>query len=63
LCYLAEAWRLFDDRDLILFRFVLQHQELPTVWQSPLYQQRPDHLQVQPSHAELLAQQPTSLRR
>lgn len=37
LCYLAEAWRLFDDCDLVLMRFVLQHQALPIVWQSPLY--------------------------
>jgi len=27
LCYLADAWRLFDDRDLILTRFVLQRQD------------------------------------
>lgn len=25
-CYFAEAWRLFDDRDLILMRFVLERQ-------------------------------------
>ncbi|MEO1126084.1 MAG: class I SAM-dependent methyltransferase [Cyanobacteria bacterium J06635_15] len=29
LCYLADAWRLFDDRDLILTRFVLQRQDAP----------------------------------
>ncbi|MEA5594046.1 class I SAM-dependent methyltransferase [Rivularia sp. UHCC 0363] len=29
LCYLAEAWRLFDDRDLMLMRFVLQRQDAP----------------------------------
>lgn len=29
LCYLAEAWRLFDDRDLLLMRFVLQRQDAP----------------------------------
>jgi cyclopropane-fatty-acyl-phospholipid synthase len=39
LCYLAEAWRLFDDRDLILFRFVLQRQDAPLAWRSPLYQE------------------------
>lgn len=27
LCYLADAWRLFDDRDLVLTRFVLQRQD------------------------------------
>ena len=37
LCYLAEAWRLFDDRDLMLMRFVLQRQDAATVWESPLY--------------------------
>lgn len=37
LCYLAEAWRLFDDRDLMLMRFVLQRQDAPTTWRSPLY--------------------------
>ena len=37
LCYLAEAWRLFDDRDLLLMRFVLTRQDAPTTWQSPLY--------------------------
>jgi len=26
LCYLAEAWRLFDDRDLLLMRVVLERQ-------------------------------------
>lgn len=26
LCYLAESWRLFNDRDLILMRFVLERQ-------------------------------------
>ena len=29
LCYLADAWRLFDDRDLVLTRFVLQRQDAP----------------------------------
>lgn len=29
LCYLADAWRLFSDRDLILNRFVLQRQDAP----------------------------------
>ncbi len=29
LCYLAEAWRLFDDRNLMLMRFVLQRQDAP----------------------------------
>ncbi|MBD3882372.1 class I SAM-dependent methyltransferase [Phormidium tenue FACHB-886] len=28
LCYLAEAWRLFDDRDLLLMRFVLQRRDV-----------------------------------
>jgi cyclopropane-fatty-acyl-phospholipid synthase len=37
LCYLAEAWRLFNDRDLLLMRFVLTRQDAPTPWQSPLY--------------------------
>ena len=37
LCYLAEAWRLFNDRDLILVRFVLQRQDAPTAWKSSLY--------------------------
>lgn len=39
LCYLAEAWRLFDDRDLMLFRFVLQQKEAPLAWRSPLYRE------------------------
>ncbi|NJK62570.1 MAG: class I SAM-dependent methyltransferase [Synechococcaceae cyanobacterium SM2_3_1] len=39
LCYLAEAWRLFDDQDLLLFRFVLQRKESPYCWKSPLYTQ------------------------
>ena len=30
LCYFAESWRLFNDRDLILMRFVLKHQETVT---------------------------------
>ena len=29
LCYLADAWRLFNDRDLVLNRFVLQRQDAP----------------------------------
>jgi cyclopropane-fatty-acyl-phospholipid synthase len=33
LCYLAEAWRLFNDRDLMLMRFVLQRQTAPVLWQ------------------------------
>lgn len=37
LCYLAEAWRLFNDRDLLLMRFVLTRQDAPKVWVSPLY--------------------------
>lgn len=37
LCYLAEAWRLFDDRDLMLMRFVLQQQNAPNAWKSSLY--------------------------
>ncbi|MBE9138621.1 class I SAM-dependent methyltransferase [Nodosilinea sp. LEGE 07088] len=37
LCYLAEAWRLFDDRDLLLMRFVLTRQDAPTPWLSALY--------------------------
>lgn len=37
LCYLAEAWRLFDDRDLILMRFVLQRRDTPATWTSSLY--------------------------
>lgn len=37
LCYLAEAWRLFDDRDLMLMRFVLQRQDVPIAWKSSLY--------------------------
>ncbi len=37
LCYLAEAWRIFDDRDLLLMRFVLTRQDAPTAWESPLY--------------------------
>ncbi|NJL46459.1 MAG: methyltransferase domain-containing protein [Leptolyngbyaceae cyanobacterium SM2_5_2] len=37
LCYLAEAWRLFNDRDLLLMRFVLTRQDAPAAWQSPLY--------------------------
>ena len=34
LCYLADAWRLFDDRDLILTRFVLQRQDAPVKLQA-----------------------------
>jgi cyclopropane-fatty-acyl-phospholipid synthase len=37
LCYLAEAWRLFDDRDLLLMRFVLTRQDAPIPWVSSLY--------------------------
>ena len=37
LCYLAEAWRLFDDRDLLLMRFVLTRQDAPQPWRSSLY--------------------------
>ncbi|MGF1517551.1 MAG: class I SAM-dependent methyltransferase [Nodosilinea sp.] len=37
LCYLAEAWRLFNDRDLLLMRFVLTRQDASTVWASSLY--------------------------
>jgi cyclopropane-fatty-acyl-phospholipid synthase len=37
LCYLAEAWRLFHDRDLTLMRFVLQRQDAPIAWHSELY--------------------------
>jgi len=29
LCYLADAWRLFDDYDLVLTRWVLQRQDAP----------------------------------
>jgi cyclopropane-fatty-acyl-phospholipid synthase len=29
LCYLADAWRLFDDHDLVLTRVVLQRQDAP----------------------------------
>ncbi|MEL6492719.1 MAG: class I SAM-dependent methyltransferase [Cyanobacteria bacterium J06621_3] len=32
-CYLAEAWRLFDNRDLVLVRFLLQRQDAPLVQQ------------------------------
>lgn len=28
-CYLAEAWRLFNDRDLMVMRFVLKRQDAP----------------------------------
>ena len=28
-CYLAEAWRLFNNRDLMLMRFVLKKPGLP----------------------------------
>jgi cyclopropane-fatty-acyl-phospholipid synthase len=38
LCYLAEAWRIFNDRDLLLMRFVLTRQDAPTAWTSPLYE-------------------------
>lgn len=34
LCYLADAWRLFDDRDLVLTRFVLQRQDAPVKLQA-----------------------------
>ena len=37
LCYLAEAWRLFDDRDLMLMRFVFQREDVPIAWKSSLY--------------------------
>ncbi|MDJ0703397.1 MAG: class I SAM-dependent methyltransferase [Leptolyngbyaceae cyanobacterium MO_188.B28] len=40
LCYLAEAWRLFDDRDLLLMRFVLQRQDAPNPWASSLYAEK-----------------------
>lgn len=39
LCYLAEAWRIFDDRDLLLMRFVLLRQDAPVQWASPFYQE------------------------
>jgi cyclopropane-fatty-acyl-phospholipid synthase len=39
LCYLAEAWRLFDDRDLLLMRFVLLRQDAPVKWSSSLYRE------------------------
>lgn len=32
-CYLAEAWRLFDNRDLVLTRFLLQRQDAPVRWE------------------------------
>ncbi|MGC1307785.1 MAG: class I SAM-dependent methyltransferase [Phormidesmis sp.] len=32
LCYLAEAWRLFENRDLVLTRFLLQRQDAPVKW-------------------------------
>jgi len=38
LCYLAIAWQIFDERDLLLMRFVLTRQDAPTAWTSPLYQ-------------------------
>ncbi len=44
LCYLAEAWRLFHDRDLLVMRFVLQRRELPLAWTSPLY--RPHYVRT-----------------
>jgi cyclopropane-fatty-acyl-phospholipid synthase len=37
LCYLAIAWRIFDERDLLVMRFVLTRQDAPTAWVSPLY--------------------------
>ncbi|MGK7907542.1 MAG: class I SAM-dependent methyltransferase [Synechococcus sp.] len=40
LCYLAEAWRLFNDRDLMLVRFVLQRQDAPIAWKSSLYKEK-----------------------
>lgn len=33
-CYLAEAWRLFDNRDLVLTRFLLQRQDAPVRWEA-----------------------------
>lgn len=47
LCYLAEAWRLFDDRDLLLMRFVLQPKDTPVLWRSPL-SLKPPNLQRTP---------------
>jgi cyclopropane-fatty-acyl-phospholipid synthase len=32
LCYFAEAWRLFENRDLVLTRFLLQRQDAPVRW-------------------------------
>ena len=46
LCYLAEAWRIFDDRDLLLMRFVLTRQDAPTAWESPLYRTGTSEQQV-----------------
>lgn len=31
-CYLAEAWRLFENRDLVLTRLLLQRQDAPVQW-------------------------------
>lgn len=36
LCYLAEAWRLFENRDLVLTRFLLQRQDAPVRWQAAI---------------------------
>lgn len=46
LCYLADAWRLFDDRDLVLTRFVLQRRDAPIKLQTDVRCH-----DVQPVHA------------
>jgi cyclopropane-fatty-acyl-phospholipid synthase len=55
LCYLAEAWRLFNDRDLLLMRFVLTRQDAPMTWQSPLYTEQPTTQRVESPEALLQA--------
>ena len=32
-CYLAEAWRLFNNNDLVLTRFLLQRKDAPVLWE------------------------------
>ncbi|MEB3294300.1 MAG: class I SAM-dependent methyltransferase [Synechococcales bacterium] len=53
LCYLAVAWRLFNDRDLTIMRFVLQRQDAPVAWRSTLYA-APDTAPVEDSKIHLL---------
>lgn len=43
LCYLADAWRLFHDRDLVLTRFVLQRQDAPVKLAVKASYQPPKH--------------------